>query len=246
MLDAMAKARAGRTGCRAAAGSVGATVAAAVARAAIRACHRAVAPAAAARSAGWPIVWCASMRRSRRSSKGLRCHDAFCCLGTTMRDAGSQDGVSRRRSGPGARVRARRARRGAERLVVVSAVGANAASKNFYLRVKGRDREGAGAAAFAALDILQPSVLLGSRRGVRPLELLAQAGMWLRQSAAAGRAGRVIAAIAADVAAAMWERRPAGGAACTATPMTASSPWRATLAPLCSASVTQFALIPLK
>jgi uncharacterized protein YbjT (DUF2867 family) len=110
--------------------------------------------------------------------KGLQCHDAFCCLGTTMREAGSQDefrAVDRDLTLEFARVALVA---GAERMVMVSAVGADAASRNFYLRVKGETELALQSLRFRSLDIMQPSIMLGARRHVRPLELLAQGVLW--------------------------------------------------------------------
>src|SRR5207302_6868210 len=60
----------------------------------------------------------------------------------------------------------------AQRFVVISSVGADADSKTFYLRTKGEMEEALAAVGFASLDILQPSLLLGWRSQMRPLELL--------------------------------------------------------------------------
>ena len=60
----------------------------------------------------------------------------------------------------------------AKRFVVVSAVGANPDSKNFYLRTKGEMEQQLEGLGFESLDILQPSMLLGWRREMRPLELI--------------------------------------------------------------------------
>jgi uncharacterized protein YbjT (DUF2867 family) len=106
--------------------------------------------------------------------KGTQCHVAFCCLGTTIRQAGSERAfreidhdlvLSFARAAKAA---------GAQRLVVVSAAAADPRSRNFYLRVKGEVEQGLERIGFQSLDILQPSLLLGWRRNdVRPLELLA-------------------------------------------------------------------------
>ncbi len=135
--------------------------------------------------------------------KGLQCQDAFCCLGTTMRDAGSQTAFRAVDHDLVLEFSQLALSCGAERLVVVSAVGANAASKNFYLRVKGETEKALEGLRFRALDILQPSLLLGSRRGLRPLELAAQAGMWLVNPLLLGSWGRYRAIAATTVAAAM-------------------------------------------
>src|SRR5579863_1775881 len=135
--------------------------------------------------------------------KGLQCQDAFCCLGTTMRDAGSQSAFRAVDHDLVLEFSQLALSCGAERLVVVSAVGANAGSKNFYLRVKGETEKALEGLRFRALDILQPSLLLGSRRGLRPLELAAQVGMWLVNPLLLGGWARYRAIAATTVAAAM-------------------------------------------
>ncbi len=135
--------------------------------------------------------------------KGLQCQDAFCCLGTTMRDAGSQSAFRAVDHDLVLEFSQLALSCGAERLVVVTAVGANAASKNFYLRVKGETEKALEVLRFRALDILQPSLLLGSRRNLRPLELAAQAGMWLANPLLLGGWARYRAIAATTVAAAM-------------------------------------------
>src|SRR3984893_2167119 len=107
--------------------------------------------------------------------KGASCDVALCCLGTTSRQAGSQqhfravdiDCVL-------AFARAAKAAN-ARRFVVISSVGADPGARNFYLRTKGEMEQHLVAAGFESLDILQPSLLLGWRGEVRPLELAARA-----------------------------------------------------------------------
>jgi uncharacterized protein YbjT (DUF2867 family) len=106
--------------------------------------------------------------------KGLSCQDAFCCLGTTRRAAGSESAFRAVDHDLVLAFARQAAAAGAERFVVVSAVGANAQSKNFYLSVKGETERDLMRLSFRALDILQPSLLLGMRREVRALELSAQ------------------------------------------------------------------------
>jgi uncharacterized protein YbjT (DUF2867 family) len=105
---------------------------------------------------------------------GITCHTAFCCLGTTIRTAGSQDAfrhVDLDHVLTFARV-AKAAQ--AQRFIVVSAAAADRDSKNFYLRTKGEMEQGLIDMRFASLDIFQPGVLLGWRREMRPLELVAR------------------------------------------------------------------------
>src|SRR5687767_7160300 len=96
--------------------------------------------------------------------KGTTCTEAYCCLGTTIADAGSQEAFRQVDLGYVlAFARAARAAQ-AQRFVVVSSVGADPGSKNFYLRVKGEMEAAVSALGFPALDIMQPALLLGWRR----------------------------------------------------------------------------------
>jgi uncharacterized protein YbjT (DUF2867 family) len=105
--------------------------------------------------------------------KGLTCHVAFCCLGTTLKRAGSEKAF-RQVDFDYVLAFARAARVAqAQRFVVVSSAGANAQSKQFYLRVKGEMEQALEGLQFTSLDILQPSLLLALRRELRPLELAA-------------------------------------------------------------------------
>jgi uncharacterized protein YbjT (DUF2867 family) len=105
--------------------------------------------------------------------KGVTCHVAVCCLGTTIRQAGSQQAfrkvdvdyvLSFARTAMAAQ---------AQRFVVVSSTGADAGAKNFYLRTKGEMEQALANVGFASLDILQPGPLLGFRSQMRPLEFVA-------------------------------------------------------------------------
>ena len=103
--------------------------------------------------------------------KGLSCQVAVCCLGTTRRQAGSEPEF-RRVDVDYVLAFARVAKAAqAQRFVVVSSVGADPQSKNFYLRTKGEMEAALVNVGFVSLDILQPGLLLGFRHQMRPLEL---------------------------------------------------------------------------
>jgi len=109
--------------------------------------------------------------------KGLTCQVALCCLGTTIRKAGSEQAL-RQVEVDAVLAFARTAKAAqAQRFVVVSSVGADPRSKNAYLRTKGDMEEALTGVGFPALDILQPSALLGWRRQILPLEVAATALM---------------------------------------------------------------------
>ena len=102
-----------------------------------------------------------------------RCDDVYCCLGTTIKKAGSQ-AVFRRVDHDYVVALAQAAKQaGARRFLLVSAVGANARSRIFYNRVKGEVERDVSAVAFMAVHIFRPSLLLGERAESRPLEKLA-------------------------------------------------------------------------
>ena len=135
--------------------------------------------------------------------KGLACHDAYCCLGTTRRAAGSEAAFRAVDHDLVLSFARLAASCGAERLIVVSSVGANRESRNFYLRVKGETERDLMQLSFRALDILQPSLLLGMRPDLRTLELSAQLVLGAIAPLLRGRLARWRPIAADTVAAAM-------------------------------------------
>ena len=109
--------------------------------------------------------------RMAEQIKGMAANEAFCCIGTTRAAAGS-DEAFREADLDAVLLFAQAARAvGATRFVVVSSVRADANSRNLYLRTKGEMEAAVTAIGFQSLDILQPSLLLGPRKEMRPLEL---------------------------------------------------------------------------
>jgi uncharacterized protein YbjT (DUF2867 family) len=134
---------------------------------------------------------------------GLQCQDAFCCVGSTRRSAGS-DAELRRVDVDLVLAFARAARGcGAQRLVVLSSAGASATSRHPYLRNKAEMERGLAELGFPALHILRPGLLLGWRGEVRPAELAGALLMPLVNPLLAGRFAQYRGIAARDVAAAM-------------------------------------------
>jgi uncharacterized protein YbjT (DUF2867 family) len=134
---------------------------------------------------------------------GTHADVAYCCLGTTQRAAGSEEAF-RKVDHDHVLAFARAAHAaGVQRFVFNSSVDANPRSPNLYLRVKGETEEALTGLGFAALDLVQPSLLLGWRRELRPLELAAMAFLPLVSPLLMGNAERYRAVSAATVAAAM-------------------------------------------
>lgn len=99
--------------------------------------------------------------------------DVFCALGTTIRTAGSQEAF-RRVDLEFPLAAARQSMKfGAKQFVLVSSVGADPNSKNFYLRTKGEVEQTLTALPFQAVHIFRPSLLLGQRAESRTGESFA-------------------------------------------------------------------------
>ena len=111
----------------------------------------------------------------------LRCDDAFCCLGTTIRQAGSPDAFRAVDHGAVLAFAWAARRNGAQRFFVVSSLGAKAGSRFFYNRVKGETEVALAILDFKTLGIFRPSLLLGSRVKTRPGERIGAAFMWLAE-----------------------------------------------------------------
>lgn len=100
-------------------------------------------------------------------------HTAFCCLGSTIKQAGSQDAFRAVDHDLVVAFAARTRELGARHLLVVSAIGANAGSSVFYNRIKGQTEEALKAQGWPQLTIARPSLLLGPRNEFRLGERLA-------------------------------------------------------------------------
>jgi uncharacterized protein YbjT (DUF2867 family) len=98
------------------------------------------------------------------SAEPLEANDVFCCLGTTIKTVKGDKAAFYRIDHDYPVALAQLAQQGgAERCFVVSALGANAASRVYYNRVKGEMERDLRALNFAALHIYQPSLLIGKR-----------------------------------------------------------------------------------
>ena len=99
--------------------------------------------------------------------------DAFCCLGTTIKKAGSQAAFRKIDFDYVLNFATAAKAAGVKRFLVVSALGANANSAVFYNRVKGEMENALKAMNFESLHIFRPSFLLGERTEARVGERLA-------------------------------------------------------------------------
>ncbi len=97
-----------------------------------------------------------------------------CALGTTWNKSGKDEEVFRAVDQHLVLACAQAAKdAGIRQVIAISSVGANAAAKNFYLRVKGEVEQALGKMRLTRLDVIRPGLLRGARRELRPAERIA-------------------------------------------------------------------------
>jgi uncharacterized protein YbjT (DUF2867 family) len=100
---------------------------------------------------------------------------AFCCLGTTIKAAGSQQEFRRVDHDLVLAFAGACRSAGVSQFHAVSAAGADASSRIFYSRVKGETERDLEALGFPTLALYRPSLLGGERAQRRPAERFAMA-----------------------------------------------------------------------
>jgi uncharacterized protein YbjT (DUF2867 family) len=133
----------------------------------------------------------------------VRGNDVFCCLGTTIRVAGSQEAFRKVDLTYVVDAADTAHRNGASRFFVVSSIGANVSSGSFYLRVKGEMEATVATIPYAAVGIIRPSLLLGERKESRIGERIGAVGLQALSFAMLGPLRKLRPIRAADVAADM-------------------------------------------
>lgn len=103
--------------------------------------------------------------------------DVYCCLGTTIAVAGSQENFKKVDLTYPIELARITKQQGAKQFLVVSAMGANAKSSIFYNRIKGEMQEQLKTIGFNTTHIFQPSLLTGLRKEFRAGERFAQVTM---------------------------------------------------------------------
>ena len=100
--------------------------------------------------------------------------DVFCCLGTTRKKTPNLQDYYRVNHDYPLRAATLAKENGAKGFLFVSAVGANAGSSNFYLRIKGETERDLAAVGYKKLHIFRPSLLTGRRNEARWVERLSE------------------------------------------------------------------------
>ena len=96
-------------------------------------------------------------------SDQLKADDIFCCLGTTMKQARSQEAFRKVDFEFPLKIAKIAKESGAQQYLLVTALGANKKSSFYYNRVKGEVEEAIGQLGFKSYHIFRPSFLQGNR-----------------------------------------------------------------------------------
>jgi uncharacterized protein YbjT (DUF2867 family) len=133
----------------------------------------------------------------------LAADDVFCCLGTTMRKAGTEEAFRKVDFDYPVKLAALSQHCGAKQFLIVSSLGADPHSRIFYLRIKGEVEEAIRKISFIAFHIFRPSFLLGKRSESRPGERIGAALVSGLDRVMLGPLKKYRAVQASDVAGAM-------------------------------------------
>jgi uncharacterized protein YbjT (DUF2867 family) len=135
--------------------------------------------------------------------QSLTADDIYCCLGTTIKKAGSRDNFYKVDFTYVTQLATMTSANYASQFLVVSSLGANADSTIFYSRVKGQMENAVKPLPFLAVHIFQPSLLLGPRQEKRMGEQVASVLMDAFKFAMIGPLQKYKPTAAEDVAKAM-------------------------------------------
>jgi uncharacterized protein YbjT (DUF2867 family) len=133
----------------------------------------------------------------------IQAEDIFSCLGTTIKKAGTREAFRRVDYTYQYEVARIAAQGGAEQLLLVSSMGADARSSIFYNRVKGELEDAVSELPFGGVQIFRPSLLLGEREEFRRGERVSAYAMKKFSFLLAGPLDKYRPVQASNVAAAM-------------------------------------------
>lgn len=109
----------------------------------------------------------------------LEAYIYFCCIGTTIRKAGSQEAFKEVDLDIPVKIAQLAQTLSVPSLVIVSSIGANPSSSNFYLRTKGEMEQSVREIFNGNLKFVRPSLLMGHRDETRSGEKFAIISMRL-------------------------------------------------------------------
>lgn len=114
--------------------------------------------------------------RLKENAADLACDDIFCCLGTTIKKVKTKEAFRKVDFEYPLELAKVGKELGAEKYLLVSALGANKTSSIFYNQVKGEVEEAIAKVGFPTLHIFRPSLLVGPRLEQRSGE---EAAKWV-------------------------------------------------------------------
>lgn len=97
----------------------------------------------------------------------LKADVIFCCLGTTMKQAGSKEAFKKVDYTYPLEIAKLGQDQGASRYLLISALGANKNSVIYYNQIKGEIEEAIAVLGYESFHIFRPSLLLGDRKEPR-------------------------------------------------------------------------------
>jgi len=103
------------------------------------------------------------------SRDSVKADDIFCAIGTTIRNAGSQEAFRRVDYDYAVNTAGIALANGATRFFLISSVGARSTSKVFYSRIKGEVEQTIGKMPYPSVSIFRPSMILGERKEKRAI-----------------------------------------------------------------------------
>lgn len=136
--------------------------------------------------------------------------DVFCCLGTTIKKAKTQEAMTRIDVDYPIALANLAKKFGAKQYFVISSMGADAKSNIFYSRIKGLMEIALKGIGFQTLGIFRPSLLLGDRKEFRLGEAAAVVIMPILSLLMMGPLKKYRAIQARDVARAMYKVAQSG------------------------------------
>ncbi|MFP4023821.1 MAG: oxidoreductase [Thiohalospira sp.] len=102
----------------------------------------------------------------------FKADDVFCCLGTTLKKAGSKDNFFAIDHDLPVQIARICKNNQCDTFIAISSIGANAKSSNYYLRTKGLMEQEIMNLDFRYQAFVRPSMLLGNRNESRPAETI--------------------------------------------------------------------------
>lgn len=101
-------------------------------------------------------------------------YDLYICLGTTIKKAGSKEAFQKVDIQYCLDIAKEAQKKGVINVSIITSLGSDSNSSNFYLKTKGLAEEQIRALNFDSISIFRPGLLIGSREEMRIVEFLGQ------------------------------------------------------------------------